>query len=120
MTANASVDSVSVNTSTSIYTATVSFSESNPPLAIQVLAWDPSTYKYEVHAYRVDAALAKIDSAAANFSTSGTNQLEPNFLNGAFTTSITLDVRKDFIKYGNKTGLGSSARNAHAYVIFVF
>ena len=120
LTSGASVSAVSVNTSTAVYTATVSFNESNPPLAIQVLAWDPATYKYEVHAYRVDAALAKIDTGSANFSTTGTNQLTPDFWNGAFTTSMTIDVRKDFIKYGNKSGLGASARNPHAYLIFVF
>ena len=40
---------------------------------------------------------------------------------GSFDSlSLTIDVRKDYIKYGNKTGLGAAARFAHAYIVFTF
>jgi len=50
----------------------------------------------------------------------GSGKWVPSFLAGAFTTSMTLDVRQDYIKYGNKTGGLGAAKNPHAYIIFVF
>jgi hypothetical protein len=119
LTANAQITGVNVDTANAIYSITVQFSESHPPTGIQVMAWQPSTYKYEVHPYRVDAADCKIDSVSANFTNQGSGQFVPNFF-GAFTSTITLDVRQNFIKYGNSAGLGASSRNAHAYLMFIF
>ena len=119
LTANAQIAGVNVDTANAIYSITVQFSESHPPTGIQVMAWQPSTYKYEVHPYRVDAADCKIDSVSANFTNQGSGQFVPNFF-GAFTSTITLDVRQNFIKYGNSAGIGASSRNAHAYLMFIF
>jgi hypothetical protein len=122
-TLGASVDAVSVDTANSIYTVTVSFSqESNPPSAIHVYAFLPSgtnAYKYEVHPYRVDSADMKLNTIETNFTKSG-NQLYPDIFGSYGTVSMTIDVRKDFIKYENATGIGAARRFAHAYLAFTF
>jgi len=119
LTDNATVTTVNVDTSNKIYSISVQFNESHPPTGIQVMAWQPSSYKYEIHPYRVDAADCKIDSVAGNFINAGSGQWTPNFF-GSFTSTITLDVRQVFIKYGNSAGIGASTRNAHAYLMFIF
>ena len=119
-TTGASVSSVSVNTGTAVYTATISFAnESNPPQNILIYAWNPVTYTYQVHPYRVDAADLKIDTVAGDF-TSSSNQYTPDIFGSFDGVTTTIDVRQDFIKYGNATGLGAGRRFAHAYVVFTF
>ena len=119
-TSGANVDGVTVDTGTFIYTVTLSFAnESNPPFNILVYAWDPVTYKYQVHPYRVDSSNLLINTASGNF-TAVSNQYTPDIFGTFSGTNITIDVRQDYMKYGNKTGLGTSARFAHAYMVFAF
>lgn len=119
-TSGASVDNVSVNTGNSVYSITVSFSgESNPPQGILVYAWDPVNYDYQVHPYRVDSSDLTIDTDSGDF-TSSSNQFTPNMFGSFGSTSMTIDVRQDYIKYVNATGLGAGRRFAHAYLVFTF
>ena len=114
------MDSVSVDTGNTIYTITVSFSnESNPPQNILVYAWDPVNYDYQVHPYRVDSSDLTIDTDNGDF-TSSNNQFTPNIFGSFGSTSLTIDVRQDYIKYVNAIGLGGNRRFAHAYLIISF
>ena len=118
-TTGSSVTSVSAGATGSI---SVSFSgEDNPPIGIMIMAWQPIDDTYKVHHYDKDAANLIINTSSANFTPLGSNQYEPNFF-GAFTTSMTIDTRLNFIKIGGaqSTGFPPVYKNAHAYIIFIF
>ena len=119
-TSGATVDSVTVNTNTAIYSVNLTFSgESNPPTAIMVMAWDPTTYKYEMHPYRVDAADFNINTVSTDF-TESNGQWTPDIFGGFGTTSLNIDVRQSYIKYGNAVTFPPPSRLSHAYLVFIF
>ena len=108
----------------SLGSVTVSFTESNPPISIMVMAWDPATNTYKVHHYDKDAANVVINTSDANFTAIGNDQYEPNFFS-SFTVGVTIDTRQDYMKFGNNVQSGGFPnpvvnKNPHAYVIFVF
>ena len=108
----------------SLGSVTVAFTESNPPISILVMAWDPTTNTYKVHHYDKDAANVVINTSEANFTPIGNDQYEPNFFS-SFTVGVTIDTRQDYMKFGNNVQSGGFPnpvvnKNPHAYVIFVF
>ena len=108
----------------SLGSVTVAFTESNPPISILVMAWDPTTNTYKVHHYDKDAANVIINTSDANFTAIGNDQYEPNFFS-SFTVGVTIDARQDYMKFGNNVQSGGFPnpvvnKNPHAYVIFVF
>ena len=82
------------------------------------MAFDPVTNTYKVHHYDKDAANIIINTVSSDFTSLGNNQYEPNFF-GSFTTSVTIDARQDYLKYGNAFGFPNT-KYAHVYVIFTF
>ena len=120
-TSGASISSVSSGATGSI---TVAFTESNPPISVLVMAYNPVDNTYKVHHYDKDAANIIINTSAGNFTSIGNSQYEPNFFS-SFTVGLTIDTREDFMKIGDSITTGgfpnpTVTKNPHAYVIFIF
>jgi len=123
-TTGAAISSAIADTTSQPGSVSVSFTESNPPISILVMAWDPTTGEYKVHHYDKDAANVIINTTTNDFTSIGNDQYEPNFFS-SFTTGVTLDTRQDFMKFGNAAQTGGFPnpvvnKNPHVYVIFVF
>jgi len=94
--------------------------ETNPPKGILVYAFQPMNYQYVVHHYNIDSGYMRLKPNSQNFTSDG-NKFTPlmfgNF--GNQLTTIELDVRKDYVKFGSAAGL-PIIRNPHAYLVFTF
>ena len=85
------------------------------------MAWDPSSYKYEVHPYRQDSGSFEYIIQASDYTNDGNGQLTaPIFSSFGSKVSVNIDVRQLFIKYGDAIAFPPPGRLAHAYLIFTF
>ena len=118
----ADVTSVSVNTSSAVYSVNLEFSEeTTPPVSIMVLAWDPDSYKYEAHPYRVDAGDFNYVIEEADYTHDNNGQwTAPLFTEFGSKVSLNIDVRQQYIKYGNSVAFPPPSKYAHAFLIFTF
>ena len=120
-TEGASVTAISVNTDVAIYSVDLEFaSEARPPVSVMVYAWNPMTYKYEVHPYRVDAADFNLIVPAEQWTESGGQWEAGLFSSTNPGISFNIDVRQQYIKYGNAEPFPPPSRLPHAYLSFTF
>ena len=121
-TAGADVTSVSVSTETAVYSVNLEFAEETaPPNTILVMAWDPVTYRYEVHPYRQDSGAFEYIISQEEYTNDGSGQLTaPIFSQFGTKVSVNIDVRQLFIKYGNAVAFPPPGLLPHAYLIFTF
>jgi len=121
-TQGADVTSVAVNTSSAVYSVNLGFTqESTPPVSIMVLAWDPVSYKYEAHPYRVDAGDFNYIVETNDYTHDNNGQwTAPLFTEFGSKVSLNIDVRQQYIKYGNSVAFPPPSRYSHAFLIFTF
>lgn len=120
-TAGASVTALSVNTDVAIYSVDLEFaSEARPPVCVMVYAWDPMTYKYEVHPYRVDAGDFNLIVPAEQWTESDGQWESGLFSSTSLGISLNIDVRQQYIKYGNAVPFPPPSRLPHAFLTFAF
>jgi hypothetical protein len=113
------VNSLSINTSSAVYSINVSFAnQSTPPTSITVMAWDPDSENYDYHAYNTDAG--QLEIVGATFTNDESGQWTPDIFTDFSSSSINIDVRQQYIKYGNAVAFPPPSRYAHAYLIFNF
>ena len=117
----AALNSVSVNTSSAVYSVNVSFAnEDKPPFGITVMAWDPVSYKYEYHAYDTDPGQLEIITDSSAFTQDEAGNWTPDIFTNFSGNSINIDVRQQYIKYGNSVAFPPPSRYAHVFLIFNF
>ena len=112
------------------HTATLNFSETNPPVSIVGYGWNPATANYTVVHFDRDQKQVQYEVGISAFTNQSTTdggsgedgQWSGAIFSGAQNYNITIDVDQQALSYGNAVsgGFGNPAKLPHAYLVITF
>jgi len=112
------------------HTATLNFSETNPPVSIVGYGWNPATANYTVVHFDRDQKQVQYEVGISAFTEQATTdgasgnagQWGGAVFSGAQNYNITVDVDQQALSYGNAVsgGFGQPSKLPHAYLVITF